>query len=139
VQHFLIKFRARHSRADLTMEPGLMKFFTDYEWPGNVRELENAVERMVLLARGNELTHIDLPDFLRPQTPQIEASTITIPEHINLEEMEKEMIVQALKKCEGNQTRAARFLGISRRTLAYRLEKHGIHGDVLRVMKHGSA
>ena len=94
---------------------------------------------MVLLARGNELTHIDLPDFLRPQTPQIEASTITIPEHINLEEMEKEMIVQALKKCEGNQTRAARFLGISRRTLAYRLEKHGIHGDVLRVMKHGSA
>jgi DNA-binding NtrC family response regulator len=139
VQHFLIKFRLRHGRPDLTMEPGLMKFLLEYTWPGNVRELENAIERMVLLAKGNELTADDLPDFLRPEILPNEASTITLPEHgINLEEMEKEIILQALKKCNGNQTRTARYLGMSRRTLAYRLEKHGIHGNAVRFLKHGS-
>src|SRR5215471_6813634 len=139
LQHFFIKFRARHDRTELTMEPGLVRYFLDYKWPGNVRELENAVERMVLLAKGQELTADDLPDFLRPQVLQVEAPPIALPEHgVNLEAMEREIILQALKKCNGNQTRTARYLGMSRRTLAYRLEKHGIHGETLRVLKQSA-
>jgi DNA-binding NtrC family response regulator len=139
LQHFFIKFRARHDRTDLTMEPGLTRYFLDYKWPGNVRELENSVERMVLLAKGQEITADDLPDFLRPQILQVEAPPIALPESgVNLEAMEREIILQALKKCNGNQTRTARYLGMSRRTLAYRLEKHGIHGETLRVLKQGA-
>jgi DNA-binding NtrC family response regulator len=139
VQHFFVRCRAKHTRPDLTMQPELLHYFQQYEWPGNVRELENAIERMVLLARGNELTASDLPDFLRPKVAEVETSApaVAAPEHAaSLQEMEKQMILQALKECRGNQTQAARHLGISRRTLAYRLEKYGIYGDKLKVFRH---
>jgi two-component system NtrC family response regulator len=140
VQHFLLKFREKHGRADLTLQPGLMRHFQDYSWPGNVRELENTMERMVLLARSSELRAADLPEFLLPQpAPATGKSPIVLPdEGVNLEALEREMILQALKKCGGNQTKTARFLGMSRRTLAYRLEKYGVGGDVRKSMKHGA-
>jgi DNA-binding NtrC family response regulator len=140
LQHFFVKFRERHGRPDLAMQPGLLRYFLEYSWPGNVRELENAVERMVLLAKGSTLTPDDLPDFLRPATVvSSEIPQIALPEQgVNLEALEKEMILQALKKCGGNQTRAARYLGMSRRTLGYRLEKYGVHGEALKSLKQGA-
>jgi two-component system NtrC family response regulator len=141
VQHFFVTCRVKHQRPDLVMRKELLPYFLNYQWPGNVRELENAVERMVLLSKGPELMPGDLPDFLhateagegeeRPASPPGQTTS--------LEAMEREMILQALKQFRGNQTRAARHLGISRRTMAYRLEKYGVYGDKLKALKQGAS
>src|SRR5262249_21640314 len=133
VQHFFVRSRARYGRQELAMKQELMNYFVEYNWPGNVRELENAVERMVLLARGNELTAAGLPDFLHPSPLETNGTSFALSEQsMSLEAMEKQMILQALKQCGGNQTHAARQLGMSRRALAYRLEKYGVYGDKLK-------
>lgn len=139
VNHFFRKSRVKHNRAELTMRQEVLQCCSEYSWPGNVRELENAVERMVLLSRGNEVTAADLPESVRPHVPA-SAPAVLLPEHgVSLEEVEKQMILQALKKCGGNQTQAARYLSMSRRTLAYRLEKYGMHGDALKALRQGAA
>ncbi len=141
VRHFFVRCTAKYDRRGLRISPELMTCFLEYPWPGNVRELENAVERMVLLATGTELTRADLPDFLQAgNSAEAEPSGLAIPEQgLSLEETEKQAILQTLKLCGGNQTHAARRLGISRRTLAYRLEKYGLSGEKLRVFKQGGS
>jgi two-component system NtrC family response regulator len=92
-----------------------------------VRQLENAIERIILLARGPEIALYDLPDFLQHGYTETGVLPPVLPETgMNLSAMEKELIVRALRKFEGNQSRAAGFLQLSRRTLAYRMEKYGI-------------
>jgi DNA-binding NtrC family response regulator len=96
-----------------------------YDWPGNVRELESALERSLLLAEGDEILPQDLPAPVRsglaiPRGPL----ALEIPDSgIDLEALEKSLVLKALEKTEGNVSRAARLLGLSRRTLQYRLEK----------------
>ena len=138
VQHFLEKCRVKHSRPNLVMSTDLLPYFTNYSWPGNVRQLENAVERLVLLARDSSINASDLPDFLSAApAPLPEPVPVALPEGgINLEDLEKELILQALKKYAGNQTRAAQYLNMSRRAFAYRLEKYDFHPDVLKARKH---
>jgi two-component system NtrC family response regulator len=139
-QHFFAKFRAKHSRLDLTMKGEVLERLCAYSWPGNVRELENAMERMVLLARSPELAAEDLPDFLAPSEPAPENPAIPVLQRgLSLEAFEKQVILEALKQFGGNQTTTARHLGISRRTLAYRLEKYGVLGETLKAFKHGAA
>jgi two-component system NtrC family response regulator len=140
-QHFFVKFRAKHGRIDLTMKTEVLHYLCEYSWPGNVRELENAMERMVLLARGTEISASDVPDFLQPAAQLPQSPTLPVPEQGigTLQAFEKQVILQALKQCGGNQTITARHLGISRRTLAYRLEKYGFQGDTLKALKHGAA
>jgi two-component system NtrC family response regulator len=140
VQHFFVKCRAKHGRPDLTMKSELMPSFVQYHWPGNVRELENAIERMILLSKGSELTLEDVPDFLHAGASESEAAGINqAPEDTSLEAVEKQMILKALRECGGNQTHAARKLGMSRRALAYRLEKYGVYGDKLKALKLGAS
>jgi two-component system NtrC family response regulator len=110
LQHFFVKFREKHGRADLTMKPEVLQACLEYAWPGNIRELENAVERMVLLANLSEITAADLPDFLRSGSQEQEPIFSLSQHRISLETVEKEMILQALKQCGGNQTQAARYL-----------------------------
>ena len=127
VQNFFRKSQKRNERPDLIMSPSLLSHFVQYRWPGNVRELENVVERIVVLARGSEITIEDLPQFLRQQKAGVDALEIDLlPQGISLEAIEKELILKALQKCDWNQTHAARYLDISRKTLIYRIEKHGI-------------
>ena len=78
------------------------------------------------LTRNSEITTEDLPDFLQASIPRPgETAQMALPENgISLEALEKDLILQALKKSAGNQTRAARYLHMSRRALAYRLEKY---------------
>jgi two-component system NtrC family response regulator len=135
VQHFFDKCRSKHGRLDLKMSPTLLPHFTNYDWPGNVRQLENAVERLVLLTQGTEITTADLPDFLQASiATQNETVPMALPEEgISLEALEKDLILQALKKSAGNQTRAARYLNMSRRALAYRLEKYNAQSEPMRV------
>jgi len=132
---FFTEFRIKHGRTDLTMRSDVLPYFLGYHWPGNVRELQNIVERMVLLSKGRELTPADLPDDLRDDTPNRRGLLVSLPQSgVSLEDFERQLIVEALKKFEGNQTRAARYLSVTRRTLAYRLEKYGLSGDALRAL-----
>ena len=72
VQHFFLKTREKQGRPNLVLPPALLPRFQDYRWPGNIRELENVIERVVVLARGNEITLRDLPDFLQRERPVID-------------------------------------------------------------------
>jgi DNA-binding NtrC family response regulator len=130
VQHFFVKAKEMQGRPDLVLPPRLLPYFSGYTWPGNVRELENIIERIVVLARGDEITVNDLPDFLRRERPAVEALHLDLPpQGISLEAVEKELIVRALEKFGGNQTHAARYLDISRKTLIYRMEKFGLRKE----------
>lgn len=130
VQFFFTKERARQGRPELTLPPTLLPYFQDHRWPGNIRELENVIERIVVLARGDEIIVSDLPDFLRRERPTAEMLQLELPEAgISLESVEKDLIIRALKKFGGNQTHAARYLDISRKALVYRMEKHGLRRE----------
>jgi two-component system NtrC family response regulator len=127
VQHFFLNAKEQQGRPDLMLPPGLLPRFQDYRWPGNIRELENVIERIVVLARGDEITLADLPEFLRRERPAIDMLQLELPaQGISLEAVEKELIVRALDRFHGNQTHAAKYLDISRKALIYRMEKHGI-------------
>ncbi len=127
VQHFFLKMRERQGRPNLVLPPALLPLFQNYRWPGNIRELENVIERIVVLARGDEITLADLPEFLRRDRPATDMIQLELPpKGISLESIEKELIIKALEKFHGNQTHAAKYLDISRKALIYRMEKHGI-------------
>jgi DNA-binding NtrC family response regulator len=130
VQSLFLAGREKHGVPNLRLPPHLIPYFCGYRWPGNVRELENVVERLTVLAVGDEITLSDLPEFLRRERSGSEVLQLELPpQGISLEALEKELILKALKRFEGNQTKAAAFLDISRRTLIYRMEKHGIHRE----------
>ena len=131
VQNLFVKIKAKHQRDALKLPSSLLAYFCGYAWPGNVRELENLIERLVVLTIGDEVRLADLPDFLRAERPALEALHLVLPpQGISLEAVEKELILRALAKFGGNQTHAARYLDISRRTLIYRMEKFGIRREV---------
>jgi DNA-binding NtrC family response regulator len=130
VQHFFLKAKEKQGRASLVLPTRMLPYFSAYTWPGNVRELENIIERIVVLSRGDEITLNDLPDFLRRERPAVEELHLILPPNgISLEAVEKELIVRALKKFNWNQTHAAQYLDLSRKTLIYRMEKFGLRRD----------
>lgn len=106
--------------------PRALKALERHRWPGNIRELRNLAERMVVLFPGGNIELENLPHEIR--SPQLEEETVfTLPDGgIRLEELEQQMIRQALHKTHGNRSRAARLLGLTRDTLLYRLKKYAI-------------
>jgi two-component system response regulator AtoC len=130
VQALFVKAKQKHNLPDLRLPPQLVPYFSGYRWPGNVRELENIIERLTVLSVGDEIRLSDLPDFLRRESPLPETFHFELPpQGVSLEALEKELILQALRKFDWNQTKAAAFLDLSRRTLIYRMEKFGFHKD----------
>lgn len=127
LRRFIAKSREKHHRENLLLPEELERYFTAYHWPGNVRELENLVERLVVLARGNTVEYEDLPAALRKE---VSAATAVVeelpPEGVSLGEIERNLILKALIQANWNQTQAALLLDLSRKTLIYRMEKHGI-------------
>jgi DNA-binding NtrC family response regulator len=95
-----------------------------YGWPGNIREVRNAVERAMLLAEGPVLEAHDFP--MLAGNVSVFADIALPAQGVNLEELERSLVVQALERCSGNQTRAATLLGLNRDQIRYRIEKFGL-------------
>jgi DNA-binding NtrC family response regulator len=125
VCEFFNQSTTKYSRKGLRLPQELLPRFSQYHWPGNIRQLQNAIERMVVLCPRDEITPDDLPDFLR-HTPANAHTSLAIPEGVALDVVEREAILQALTKCNWNQTRAAQQLGITRKILMSRIAKYGI-------------
>ncbi|HEB54952.1 MAG TPA: sigma-54-dependent Fis family transcriptional regulator [Gammaproteobacteria bacterium] len=110
--------------------PAAMQAFLSYPWPGNIRELRNVCERLLILFSGKRIDRPNLPVEIRGNSViqnEQNNSNFTLPDDgIHLEELEVSMIHQALNKTRGNQSRAARLLGLSRSTLIYRMKKFAI-------------
>ncbi|HVW76238.1 MAG TPA: sigma-54 dependent transcriptional regulator [Alloacidobacterium sp.] len=131
VEHLFHKAKERHGMQNVRVSSSLGAYFAAYRWPGNIRELENVIERMLVLSNGGQITEEDLPEELRHTPPEKPLSLLLqLPEEgVSLEGIERELILRALERFKGNQTQAARYLDISRRTLIYRMEKHGLRSE----------
>ena len=120
--HFLRKYTAREKKPIKGVTEEAMRTLLRYNFPGNVRELENIVERAVILSRHDYITNEELPvsiiDRAGPQTAGKLNEVVSA--------VERKMILGALKKTNGNQSKAASLLGISERTLRYKMKKHRI-------------
>jgi two-component system NtrC family response regulator len=138
--HFFQNLKQKHERPGLILPASLLPYFSSYRWPGNVRELENAIERIVVMARSDEITLSDLPESLRRQQPALDFLPMELPHTgINIEGIEKELILRALRKFDWNQTHAARFLDLSRKALIYRMEKFGLRKEQQEGSQPGAA
>jgi len=126
-EHFLQRYAEKNNRNVSGITPGCMDVMLHYPWPGNVRELENAMERGVILMRGDYLDEEILPIPIKKWAQQ-ESGTITVGMEglpSSLEEAEKMVILKTLDEVDGNKSEAARRLGITRKTLLSKLNKYG--------------
>jgi DNA-binding NtrC family response regulator len=126
LQAFFERDKKKHGRPNLRLPADLLPAFSAYRWPGNVRQLENLIERIILLCDGNEVTMNDLPEQMRATVSDDLLRIELPPEGLDLEAVEKELLKKALDKFGGNQTHAAAYLNISRKTFLHRLAKFGI-------------
>lgn len=123
----LIKyFCAKHGSDKITFDKDAFNTLVIYPWPGNVRELENTVERLLIMRNRDVISIDELPEKLLVNVPSGSAIIKLPDEGYSLEQLEREIVVEALERNGWNQTAAARFLRIPRHTLIYRIEKYGI-------------
>lgn len=130
VLYFMNKFNKKFNKSFRGITPEAEALLVRYPWKGNIRELKNMVERVILMEDESHITagHLAFLAFASCHAaPQSKEISIQIPpQGLNLDELNKQLIVQALELSGSNRTRAAKLLGISRPTLTYRIEKHGI-------------
>jgi Nif-specific regulatory protein len=127
--HFLEKLAAENNKDISRISTPAIEMLTRYHWPGNIRELENCIERAVLLCDGDVIRSEHLPPSLQMVRKTDRATGRSLTEIIA--NKERELIVDALKKCGGQQRRTARELGITERMLGYKLRKYNIHPKYL--------
>jgi len=124
-QHFLRKFAEANRKAVLGFSEAALTALDGYNWPGNVRELENAVERAVVLCRTEVIELGDLPEAVAAasgtQRPAITGDGLFIPFGTTLEEVERRLIDETLKRAGGDKRTAARLLGVHARTIHRKL------------------
>jgi len=127
IDYFLKKHTKNTSRLIAGLTPETKKLMNEYSWPGNVRQLESAIERAILLSEGDLITTEDLPTEVRQDVGPASEGSFKLPaEGINFEDVERNLITQAMEQTDYNITKAAKLLGLTFRTLQYRLEKFGI-------------
>ena len=129
--HFIARFNQEMRRQVRGISAPAMEILRSHHWPGNVRELRNVIERAFILHAGaDEIRPEHLTPELRKTTPAPKRSDKLVPpvsdEGLVLEDVEKKLITEAMERASGNQSKAARLLGVSRDTLRYRLKKHGM-------------
>jgi two-component system response regulator HydG len=123
VEHFLRVFAPAGAKPKKT-SPKAMRLAMAYAWPGNIRELENAIQRAVVLSRGETIFPEHLP--AKVQAAAGDESDEAPRSGKTIRDVERETIVRALKETGGNRTHAAKILGISRRTLQNKIREYGI-------------
>jgi DNA-binding NtrC family response regulator len=117
--HFLQRNRTRYRKQVTAFSAAAMQQMMQYAWPGNVRELEHAVERAVLLCRGEEIEPANLAvTSARPSSPSFD--------NMSIDEVESLLIRKVLRRCDGNISQASEALGLSRAALYRRIEKYGL-------------
>jgi DNA-binding NtrC family response regulator len=125
---FIARFNEQFQKGFLRISGEAEERILAYPWPGNVRELRNAVERIILLEKGETIQgkHLAFLGGKDDECPPFPPRVAIPPQGIVLDEVMKEYIVEALKMKKGNKIQAAKLLGISRSALIYRMEKYGI-------------
>lgn len=137
IDYFIERFNREFNKSIQGLTPGAMRLLNSYSWPGNVRELRNVVERAVLLA---DKSTLDVDDFQiwAGNASETSESYFWLPATgLNLRQLERSLVQQALERCKGNQTRAAALLGINRDQIRYRIEKFGLAGMKSRGKSNG--
>ena len=132
---YFLKKHTRGTERKVAIENDAKKLLLDYHYPGNVRQLESAIERAILLSENDTITLEDLP----PEMTQSRAAGASVgsgdsqfklpAEGVNFEDVERSLIMQAMDRTDNNITKSAKLLGLTFRTLQYRLEKFGIKKD----------
>lgn len=136
IAFFLKKHTRNTTRLVRGLNPEARRVMENYSWPGNVRQLESAIERAILLAESDLITVEDLPLEVRQESRPVAETAFKLPaEGIDFEDVERNLIMQAMERTDYNITKAAKLLGVTFRTLQYRLDKFGIK----RADKNGNA
>ncbi|MEA3361833.1 MAG: sigma-54 dependent transcriptional regulator [Thermodesulfobacteriota bacterium] len=118
--------RARQAGSTVRFSDQVIDYLQKYNWPGNVRELENVVEQMLILRSSDIIDLADLPERIG-RSAKVSNKVLNLPEEgYSLEALEREAVEEALRRCQGNKSKAATFLQIPRHTLLYRIEKYSI-------------
>jgi len=123
VNYYVDRYNREFRKRVRGVSPEALALLEQYRWPGNVRELRNAIERAMLLTDRDRL---GAEDFSTLSRGVVTATFRLPPEGVNLEEVERQLVVQALERCSGNQTHAGYLLGINRDQVRYRIEKFGL-------------
>ncbi|MFW5442793.1 MAG: sigma-54 interaction domain-containing protein [Methylococcaceae bacterium] len=127
IKHFLTQCSSKHSLIAPKFNKQALKVLRGYHWPGNIRELRNLCERLSILLSGQTVTPENLPHEFNSCISAPTDSAFILPEvGLHLDDLEADMIHQALARTNGNRSKSARLLGISRDTLLYRIQKHGL-------------
>jgi Nif-specific regulatory protein len=130
---FTQRFAQRHGKNIKRISTPALNMLMSYHWPGNVRELENVIERATILVENGVIHGYDLPPSLQmPASPEV-AQKGTFETRIST--YAYEMIVDALKACDGNMSEAAQMLGLTRRILGLRMKQYGIDYKDFRIVK----
>jgi DNA-binding NtrC family response regulator len=133
-QQFISHYNSKFRKDIKNLAAEVEKLFMEYDWPGNVRELKNAVERAMIFEEESQITTKNLPIPLT-KSPAESSHRITDKlalSGLSLEEMEKELLKEALNKAGGNQSQAAKLLKITRDTLRYKIKKYGLNSKEMR-------
>ncbi|BBL69846.1 sigma-54 interaction domain-containing protein [Methylogaea oryzae] len=127
LRHYMAHFAGEHNVKPSQFGKSALQVLHAYSWPGNVRELRNLCERLSILLQGRVIEKENLPLEITGAAAQGGKSVFTLPDFgIQLEQVEVDLIRQALTRTQGNRSQSARLLGISRDTLLYRMQKYSI-------------
>ena len=127
IMHFLVMMSETHSIEAPVFSKQALKVLKDYPWPGNIRELRNLCERLSILLAGRTIEPENLPREFVTYSSTPKAPAFTLPEKgIKLDCLEADLIHQALSRTQGNRSKSAKLLGLSRDSLIYRIQKHGL-------------
>src|SRR5687767_9936694 len=130
---YFVKKHTRGTDRKINIDATARKLLNDYHYPGNVRQLESALERAILLSENDTITVDDLPPEMssagRPASTNGDTQFKLPPEGVNFEDVERNLIMQAMDRTDNNITKSAKLLGLTFRTLQYRLEKFGFKKD----------
>jgi DNA-binding NtrC family response regulator len=128
IEHFINKAAEAVKRPPLDVSSEALAILTAYSWPGNVRELENAIERAIAFARGPVITPDDLPERVRTSGSASVLIARSVEQNMTIREMEREYILEVMRRTGGNKSRAAELLGLDRKTLYRRLDEYRADG-----------